>query len=102
MGRERKDFYQLKKAVGEDPFAKAQMVDVEQAEAADKRRKKKAKRAQSTSEVEVEVEEGSTVPEPTDIPVETAEPSSARTAREEVINFFFTRPDFVLNFVIVC
>lgn len=90
MGRERKDFYQLKKAVGEDPLAEAQMVDAEQAEDAGKRKKKKAKRARSTAEVEVEEEvgEGSAVPEPIDIPIKANEPFSPGTARHEVTFFF--------------
>jgi hypothetical protein len=99
MVRERKDFYQLKKAVGEDPVPEAEVAPAAAdatgatdaapvapgapADPAPKRKKKKAKRARSASEVEVdvEVEEDSGVPETTSV--------SPTTAREEVISDWF-------------
>ena len=99
MGRERKDYYQLKRAVGEDPVLEASLVGaqptglpaepvtapVASPEGA-KRKKKKAKRARSTSEADVEAEgeEGEQVEaDQTDLPGGAVSP--VRTAREEVI-----------------
>ncbi|KAK9929118.1 hypothetical protein M0R45_026226 [Rubus argutus] len=99
MVRERKDFYQLKKAVGEDPVPEAEVAPSAadatgaadaahvgsgaSADPAPKRKKKKAKRARSASEVEVdvEVEEDLGVPEATEIPAGSVAPT---TAREEM------------------
>ena len=104
MVRERKDFYQLKKAAGEDPVPEAEVAPAAadatgvtdaapvapgaQADPAPKRKKKKAKRARSASEVEVdvEVEEDSGGHETTDVPAGSVAPT---TAREEVISGWF-------------
>ena len=94
MVRERKDFYQLKKAVGEDPVPEVDATDAAVAapdaavDPAPKRKNKKAKRARSASEVEADVEEDAGVQETCPVPAEAAAASLARTAREEV-NFFF-------------
>ena len=91
MGRERKDFYQLKKAVGEDPLPAVQLVELEQAGAAaettGKRKKKKAQKARSTAEAEVEEEAEVEVDAGAETEVGTEGPvgsSKKRTAREEV------------------
>ena len=95
MVRERKDFYQLKKAVGGDLAPEPQPVVEEVpagtgaevgagADLVPKRKKKKAHKGRSTTEVEVEaeVEAG---PE-TEVASEGPDGSSKkRTAREEVI-----------------
>lgn len=88
MGRERKYFYQLKKAVGEGMWPEADLTMAEgvgaAVEAASKRRKRKTKRAHSTSEVELD-EEDSRVPETAEIPKEVdATLAKKRTAQEEV------------------
>ncbi|KAK9951159.1 hypothetical protein M0R45_006617 [Rubus argutus] len=96
MVRERKDFYQLKKAAGEDPapeVAIADATDVVAAapiaasgaavDSAPKRKKKKAKRARSASEVEVDMEEDAGVQEDASVPAEAAAATPTRTAREE-------------------
>jgi hypothetical protein len=94
MVRERKDFYQLKKAVGDEPVPEPEVevvatVDAPGADAgaagepAPQRKKKKAKRARSTSEVEAE---DSGVPQAVEVPVESAAADPPRTAREEVIS----------------
>jgi hypothetical protein len=97
MVRERKDFYQLKKAVGEDPVPEVEVAAREATDAPDaapgaavdlapKRKKKKAKRARSASEAEVEVEEDSGVPEVAEVPADPAAAVPPTTAREEVIS----------------
>lgn len=59
MVHERKDYYQLKMVVGEDPVSEAELVAVDDligalVEPTSKRKKKKAKRSCSTTEVEIE------------------------------------------------
>ena len=90
MVRERKDYYQLKKAVGEEP-APEEVVILDQpvggageatVDAAGKRKKKKAKRTRSEAEAEVEGGDQG-VPDPADASVEVVA-SPARSAREEV------------------
>ena len=97
MVRERKDFYQLKKVVGEDPVPEVEVVATTGAPGAEvgaaaepvpKRKKKKAHKGRSTAEVEVDAG-----PE-TEVVSEGPDGSSKkRTAREEVIfghlYFFF-------------
>jgi hypothetical protein len=88
MVRERRDFYQLKKATGEDPVPEAQLVEAEPAGATGKRKKKKAHKARSTAEVEVETEVDAG-PE-TEVVSEGPDGSSRkRTAREEVTSASF-------------
>ncbi|KAK9951537.1 hypothetical protein M0R45_006975 [Rubus argutus] len=83
MVRERKDFYQLKKAAGEDPVPEVAAADATDAavpapvaapsaavDSAPKRKKKKAKRARSASEVEVDVEEDAGVQETAELAYE--------------------------------
>jgi hypothetical protein len=95
MVRERKDFYQLKKAVGEEPVPEPEVEVVAAADApgadagaavepAPQRKKKKAKRARSASGTEVEAED-SGVPQTVEVPAESAAADPPRTAREEVI-----------------
>jgi hypothetical protein len=101
MVRERKDFYQLKKAVGEDPVPEAEVAAAGAAadttgetdaapgastDPVQKRKKKKAKRARSVSEVEVEAGDDSGVPETADLPADSAAVVPPTTAREEVIS----------------
>ena len=91
MGRERKDFYQLAKAVGEDPLPAVQLVEHEQAgaETTGKRKKRKAQNTRSTAEAEdeveaeVEVEAGPEAEVGIEVPVGS---SKKRSAREEVIS----------------
>ena len=92
MVRERKDFYQLKKAAGGDPAptpddvptADAPVADEPVVDATGKRKKKKAKRARSAAETEVDVGEDSGAPDAGDAQVESAAAAQPRTAREEV------------------
>jgi hypothetical protein len=96
MVRERKDFYQLKKAVGEDPVPEVEVAAVDATDAADAapgataepapRRKKKAKRARSAAGTEVDAGEDSGVPEVAEVPSGSAAADPPRTAREEVIS----------------
>jgi hypothetical protein len=94
MVRERKDFYQLKKAVGEDPVLEPEVEVVADADApgadagaavepAPQRKKKKAKRARSASGTEVEAED-SGAPQAVEVPSDSAAADPPRTAREEV------------------
>jgi hypothetical protein len=94
MVRERKDFYQLKKAVGEDPMPEVEVAAVDATDAADaapgataesapQRKKKKAKRARSASGTEVEAED-SGAPQAVEVPSDSAAADPPRTAREEV------------------
>ena len=102
MVRERRDFYQLKRATGEEPVPEAQLVESETAgaaaEAAGKRRKKKAQKARSTTDAEVEEEAGAGVPvdagTETEVGAEGPVGSSKkRTAREEVtLRLFLISP----------
>ena len=95
MVRERKDFYQLKKAVGGDLAPEPQPVVEEVpagagaevgagADPLPKRKKKKAHKGRSTAEVEVEIEVDAG-PETEVASVGPDGSSKKRTAREEVI-----------------
>ena len=94
MVRERKDFYQLKKAVGEDPVPEVEVDATDAADAAPgataepapQRKKKKAKRARSATGTEVDAGEDSGIPEVAEVPSESAAADPPRTAREEVIS----------------
>ena len=100
MVRERKDYYQLKKAVGAEPAPEAEVVVVDRPAGTDgeatgaavdaaKRKKKKAKRVRSAAEAEVEGDDADQgVPDPADASVEVVA-SPARSAREEVILLFY-------------
>jgi hypothetical protein len=96
MVRERKDFYQLKKAVGEDPTPEVEVAAVDATDAANpapgatvepapQRKKKKAKRARSATGTEVDAGDDSGVPEVAEVPSESGPADAPRTAREEVI-----------------
>ena len=109
MVRERKDFYQLTKAVGEDPVLEAPVVGVDTeapmpdagapaVEAVGRRRKKRAHKAGSlpdTDVVQVEDDAGTgTGPEERALSEVPGGSPKKRTAREEVIlvlpfGFFF-------------
>ena len=96
MVRERKDYYQLKKAAGAEPAPEVEVVVVDRPVGTDgettaaavdsaKRKKKKAKRVRSASEAEVEGDDGDQgVPDPADASAEVVA-SPPRSAREEVI-----------------
>ena len=99
MVRERKDYYQLTKAVGGDPVPEVQLVAEEEpagtdaaVESAGRRKKKKAHKSRSTTEVEVETV-GEVVVEAdpgTGVVSEVPTGSSKkRTAREEVTPAYF-------------
>ena len=94
MVRERKDFYQLKKATGEEPMPEAQLVESEPAGAADtagRRKKKKAHKARSTAKVEVETEVELDAGPETEVVSEGPDGSSKkRIAREEVTSVSFS------------
>ena len=95
MVRERRDFYQLKKAVGEDPGPEVEVVagtgvpGAEVGAAAEpvpKRKKKKAQKGRSTAGVEAEAEaEVDAGPETEVVSEGPVGSSKKRTAREEVI-----------------
>lgn len=99
MVRERKDYYQLTKAVGKDPAPEVQLVAEEEpagtgaaVEIAGRRKKKKAHRSRSTTEVEVETEvelEVEADPAPEVVSEVPAASSKKRTAREEVTPAYF-------------
>jgi hypothetical protein len=97
MVRERKDFYQLKKAVGDEPVPEPEVEVVAAADApgADagavaepvpQRKKKKAKRARSGTGSEVDAGDDSGVPQAAEVPAESAAADPPRTAREEVLS----------------
>ncbi|KAK9939105.1 hypothetical protein M0R45_015814 [Rubus argutus] len=110
MVRERKDFYQLKKAVGEDPtptpdvvpVADVPVADEPVVDAAGKRKKKKAKRAHSAAETEVDVGEDSGVPDAGDAQAESAAAAQPRTAREELHQYIIIPLNFSVHKSLAC
>ena len=96
MVRERKDYYQITKAVGGNTVLETPVVGVETeapvlevgalaVEAAGKRKKKKAHKSRSTTEVEVETEVELDAGPETEVVSEGPDGSSKkRTARDEV------------------
>lgn len=94
MVRERRDFYQVKKVLGQDPVPEAQLVEAEQAKAAaddagrkKKKRAHKARPGPETTPVEVEAStdaDGAGGPEVEGAPEVPGGASKKRTAREEV------------------
>ena len=112
MVRERKDYYQITKAVGGNTVLEAPVVGVETeapvlevgalaVEAAGKRKKKKAHKSRSTTEVEVETEVEEEVEADPGTGVVSEVPtgsSKKRTAREEVTPAYFVSLFVVLAF----
>ena len=117
MVRERRDFYQVKKVLGQDPVPEAQLVEAEQAKAAaddaGKKRKRRAHKVRpgpETTPVDLEAStdaDGAGGPELEIAPEVPGGASKKRTAREEVSLFLSSlfrlyRYVSVLKFVVVC